>query len=168
VSDGYQSKEELLRTMSSGRLDSERLSTTDSHILLEALPGSDVQQTVGLVFELRRRWEPEVVPALVSLLSNDSANVRSAVADVLGQKADMRSASAVLDRLLIETDDPTREMLIYALSALPTPPTVDALLSFVGSEVRKLDRAARRSLERLRYVYPDRASEIELSLARPS
>jgi hypothetical protein len=168
MSDGYQTEEELLRTMSAGRLDSERLSATDSHVLLQALSDTDGPQTVGLVFELRRRWEPEVVPALVSLLSSDSADVRSAVADVLGQMADMRSASAVLDRLLIETDDPTREMLIYALSALPTPSAVDVLLSFVGSEVWKLDRAARRSLERLKYVYPDRAPEIELSLGRPS
>ena len=74
------------------------------------------------------------VPALLSVIRDESASVRLAAVEALGQLADPRAIDALAEALKSDSDARVREAAASALGEIDSPRAVPALIAALGSE----------------------------------
>ena len=74
------------------------------------------------------------VPALLSVVGDENANVRLAAVQALGQLSDPRAIDALAEAMRNDTDPRVREAAASALGEIDSPRAVPALIAALGAE----------------------------------
>jgi HEAT repeat protein/beta-lactamase regulating signal transducer with metallopeptidase domain len=97
-------------------------------------PPASASTTSQGVAPPQARGSDTAVPALLSVVNDESAAVRLAAVQALGQQGDPRAIDALVQALRNDTDTRVREAAAEALGEIHSPRAVPGLMAALGSE----------------------------------
>ncbi len=126
--------------------------------LIKALKQAEEGPTRATIcYLLAWKRKKRAVPVLVSLLNDPDLAVRGEAADALWRIGSDRAGPALLDQLLVETEDSNKTTLALALSASGYRPAIPRLIELLQANMNLIRTCAARALGELRAVEAESA-----------